>query len=283
MQTQESFHRRCIQRPAFSLPALIFLFLALAPGPLFAGDPGPLEKIPLTGCLKVDDSGCVEPVLRQFAPISRQEAQKRSALGPRIASPGTEELSYRADSLFSKKEVRTVDLSSQVPRWLALDFTGDEFQAPEPWMQSVGNLLEKFRKTRGDARAQEALLKQLQTQAPRVWEQVRGFLPEWVRDDYLYSSEWTPQKTGKPGKEENDGILERPPFLTPPPPDGAGEQRKIYQACAPVYSSLEDLFATENGFRNYHEQAGANYLEVFPFEGATSTSRECLCTGQPAR
>jgi len=255
--------------------ATLFLLLAAAPPPsLSAGDPGPLEAIPLTGCLKVDSAECVEQVVRTPAPLAWEEAAKRASLGPRIDPPTAAELSYRDGSLFSKKETRTVDLSSQVPRWLALDFRKDGQGPPAPWMQTTGAILARFRDARGDPDAREALLRQLETEAPGVWEQVRDFLPEWVRDDYLYSAGWSPGKTGSAGGEENDGILERPPFLTPPAPDGAGGQRKIYQACAPVYASLEELFAAENDFQDYHEQAGANYLEVFPLEGTAFHGRD---------
>jgi len=258
-----------------SLFLLVFFLLPLGPFPVNAGEPVPLEQIPLTGCLKVDDAGCEEPIRLEPVPISREEAERRVGPDARIPTPESGQLSYTNSSIFSKKEVRTVDLSDQVPQWLAMRFDGPGFQAPEPWMKSVGNILEAFRKTRGDAAAQEARLEQLRTRAPRVWEQVRDFLPEWVRDDYLYSQAWTPQKTGKPGKAENDGVLERPPFLLAPrqgeSPDSGekdGGGRKVYQACAPIYASLEDLFAAENDFGTYYLQAGANYREVYPLKGA---------------
>jgi len=251
---------------------LLFPHLSRPPG-LGAEAQADLKQIPLTGCKKVEDPdrGCQEPVRLEPAPISWEGAEARVGPDARIPGPGSAELAYTEGSVFSKKEVRTVDLSEQVPRWLALRFDGEAYRAPEPWMRSTGDILEAFHKTRGAARAQEALLEQLETRAPRVWAEVRDFLPEWARDDYLYSGAWTPQKTGKPGKAENDGILERPAFLLAPSAgaggEGSGDGRKVYQASAPIYASLEELFAAENDFGTYHRQAGANYREVFPLEG----------------
>jgi len=242
------------------------------------GDTVALDTLPLTGCRKVQDParGCEAPVRLEPAPLGWEDARHRLGPDARIPLPGTGELSYEGGSVFSKKEVRTVDLSERVPQWLAMRFDSPAFEAPEPWMKSLGDILERFQKTRGDAAAQETLLGVLQTRASGVWDEVRVFLPEWVRDDYLYSESWTPQKTGRPAAAENDGILERPPFLRTPAPGGpeasggtSDSDRKVYQACAPVFASLEDLFTAENDFATYYRQAGANYREVFPLDGTS--------------
>ena len=252
----------------FQSLCLFLLLLFSVPRFLHAIETSELETIPVTGCLKLDDQRkkCIEPVAEKPSHLAWEKAKERVGSDTRIPHPGKKQLSYKTGQVF-QKEIQTVDLAQQVPKWLSFRFEPPAYNVPEPWMQSVGNMLEKFQETRGDAQAQERLLKQLKTEAPDVWEQVLGFLPEWVHDDYLYSSNWSPENTGKPGKSKNDDILERPPFLLPSSPAGSEKGRKVYQACAPVYTSMEDLLAAESDFRNYHKQAEANYLEVFPVEG----------------
>ena len=85
------------------------------------------------------------------------------------------------------------------------------------------------------------------------------------------------ERTGviKPGKHEyefHDGILERAPFLALSSP--TGETRKVYQAAAPIYTSLQDILAAESDFQHYPFQKGSNYLEVFPREGSFFYGRD---------
>jgi len=265
---------------------VLTLLILAPPGSLAAGaaEAIHLDRIPLTGCRKVEPSAraCEEPVRLEPVPMSWQDAWNRLGPDARIPQPHAGQLAYEDGSLLSRRQIRTVNLSERVPQWLALRFDRPGFETPEPWMKSVGDMLEAFHKTRGDAAEQVAMLARLETLAPRVWEQVRDFLPEWARDDFLYSDAWTPQRTGRPARADNDGILERPPFLlaTSPgePVDPAGDeqdpQRKIYQAAAPIYASLEDLFAAEQDFGTYYRQAGANYREVFPLEGSYFTGTD---------
>jgi len=269
---------RTANRPHFSaLLAVALLLAAMNARAAGAEELGlaQFERIPLTGCLKLsaDGKGCAEPLT--LSPSRTAWAEMQSRLDPRarIPVPGPAQLSYTTGKL-RRKTVRTMDLSAEVPRWLSLRFQDPAFGASEEWVRSVGNLLATFRDTRGDAARQKQLLGRLQQDFPRVWDQVRGFLPEWVRDDFLHSEAWNPSKTGSPQEDDNDGILERPPFLLAaanaeePDGDGAAGGRRIYQACAPIYAPWEALFATENDFRNYHIQAGSNYLDVYPLQGS---------------
>ena len=273
-------------RVCLALLALpLFIFMPTPPPAAGSADTIALDTIPLTGCTKVAPSArtCEEPVRMEPEPISWEAAWNRMGPQARIPRPDAGQRTYQNGSILSRRQVQTVDLSERVPQWLAMRFDGPGFDTPEPWMKSVGDMLETFHKTRGEAARQEELLGRLASRAPRVWEQVRDFLPEWARDDYLYSDGWTPQRTGRPARAENDGILERPPFLlaaSPSAPDETAQDeeedahRKIYQASAPVYASLEELFAAENDFGTYHRQAGANYREVFPLEGAYFTGTD---------
>ena len=251
------------------LPAVAFFLLFVTGTPGFASGSDiavSLSAVPLTGCRVFDKrhDNCSDPVNLQPSPLSGDEVARRVPPETRIPLPGPEDLSYDLGNVFSRRQVDTEDLSTQVPRWLSMRFRPPTFHPPKPWMESVGNMLAEFQKTRGNAEAQERLLTQIQKEAPDIWEQVRTFLPEWVRNDYLYSSTWTPQKTGKPSKQANDGILQRPPFLLPGSAPDSGKDRKVYQASAPIYASLKEILAAESDFINYHEQAGANYLDVFP-------------------
>jgi hypothetical protein len=233
-----------------------------------------LENIPLTGCLKLADDGkaCAEPVTMKPARADWAAVQSRLDTRVRIPVPGAAQLAYTSGKL-RKKSIRTEDLSSEVPRWLALRFDDPAFGATEDWVRSTGNLLEAFHGTRGNAQKQKELLGRLEKEFPEIWQEVRPFLAEWARDDYLYSDAWKPTEIGNPEPAENDGILERPPFLLPEggkAGDGSQEQgvnRKVYQACAPIYATLQDLFTAENGFRDYYQQAGSNYLDVYPLKG----------------
>ena len=230
------------------------------------GDPGWVEKIPLTGCRKITDTvkGCEESFSMKAEKIDVKGLEERMGPNGQIPLPGKEQLTYKTGKVF-KKDVHTVDLSAEVHGWLALDFQDPAYGADEQWVKSVGNMLEAFQKVRGNAAEQEELLKRLETAYPRVWEEVKTFLPEWVRDDYLYSDDWNPGKAGKPEKAENDGILERPPFLLKEESGTDTEKgRKIYQACAPIYATLPEIMAVEQDFQAYYKQAGSNYLEVFP-------------------
>jgi len=236
-----------------------------------------VKEVPLTGCLRLGASGkdCVEPVRLHPAPISQEALETR--LGPEhsIPRPGKEQLDYTTGIMF-KKEVKTVDLARKVPEWLALRFDDPSYGNPEHWTLSVGNILNAFEKIRGNRKAQKELLRQLETRHPRIWEKTHGFLPAWVLDDLLYSDRWDPRRTEHPEGAGNDGILERPPFLCVLP--DTGETRKVYQASAPIYASLEDIQAAESDFQHYPYQKGSNYLEVFPWTIPSlpaGTSQEC--------
>ena len=271
------------------LPQLLVLLFLLSPTfvsvpCVLAIDPAPagqasldwVDKIPLTGCRKISDNvkGCEESFSLQADKIGPTGLEERMGPNCRIPIPEKEQLTYKTGKVF-KKDVRTVDLSTEVPGWLALDFLAPAYGADEEWVQSVGNLLEAFQQVRGNTGTQNELLERLQTDYPRVWEEVKIFLPEWVKDDFLYSDNWVPGKTGKPEKAENDGILERPPFLLKGESGtDSGKGRKIYQGCAPIYATLPEIMEAEQDFHNYYKQAGSNYLEVFPLTGSFFSGKD---------
>ncbi|MCP4683098.1 MAG: hypothetical protein GY864_12250 [Desulfobacterales bacterium] len=268
------------------IPALLF-FLPLLSAPLQAQEElilaFNLENIPLTGCLEVapDKKTCLRPVAyTKFPPLSWKEAQSRFDIRQQIPDTLEDDLHYK-DGLIIEKDVTTVDLSLEVPKWLSKDFRDPDYGAHEPWVQSVGNILQTFSAHQKDEEAQEALLKRLKKEFPLIWEEVKNFLPEWVLDSFLYSDEWNPYKRGSSGNKENDGMLERPPFLlTAGIPRGkypsAEKERKIFQACAPIYAPLEIIMAIENDFQNFTKQKGASFLEVYPLE------ESCFSGNSPA-
>jgi len=264
---------------------LLYLVFAGLLGEASAEDHKSLElgKIPLTGCRKLEANGknCAEPVrLSNPSPLDHIDLHKKLAPNSMIPCPEKVQLNYITGRVF-KNEVRTVDLSEEVPKWLSLCFQAPAYRADEVWVHSVGNILEAFEKIRGDKQAGEALLKRLRDTYPHVWAEVKSFLPEWVKDVFLYRDNWNPRKRGAPEDAENDGILERPPFLLntsqglPAGSDSlpAGDQ-KIFQACAPIYAPLPDIFQAENDFLYYPFQAGSNYEEVYPINGSYFTGRD---------
>ena len=254
--------------------ALVLAAMITAPTRAEDVDLARLESIPLTGCLSLSSGGreCTEPVTLE--PVRTDWGGVQERLDPQSRIPGPEggQLSYTTGKL-RQQTVRTVDLSAEVPRWLSLRFDDPAYGASEEWVGSVGNLLQAFHRTRGNAEQQRELLDRLRTSFPRVWEQVKPFLAEWTRDDFLYSQAWNPSKTGNPEEEQNDGILERPPFVLRPAGNEAGASgaaagRRIYQACAPIYAAWNELFAAENDFGDYHFQVGSSYLEVYPVKSS---------------
>jgi hypothetical protein len=240
-----------------------------------------LAKVPLTGCLKLapDGTGCAEPrILTHPAPISWENLQERLPMQKRIPPALPEDLRYRT-GVVSKKEIVTIDLSSQVPQWLSLDFRTPQYKASEQWVQSVGNLLQAFSAYRKNEMAQKDALEKLRKGYPLIWEEVKDFLPEWIQDAFLYTPQWDPYKTGSAKDAENDGMLERPPFLLRAGVAREGfvspdKDRKIFQACAPIYAPLDTILAVEGGFQDYPKQVGSNYREVYPLEGTFFTGKD---------
>jgi hypothetical protein len=271
-------------RPWRPAPAtLVILLLGLSVAPLPGSGPGLaqeapaaeswLTRLPLTGCLKLSHDGkeCAEPVLyTQPRPLSWQGLTERFHLAERIPPSLPEDLKYTTGAL-SKKEIVTIDLGRTVPEWLALEFRAPRFGQVEQWAQSVGNILQAFSGTKKTLSAEQEALDKLRTTYPHIWEEVKEFLPEWVKDDFLYSSAWDPSKTGSPEAADNDGILERPPLLMRAGVARSGystpaKDRKIFQASAPIYAPLETIITAENAFRDYPRQAGSNYQEVYPIK-----------------
>ena len=240
-----------------------------------------LSKIPLTGCQKLasDKTTCADPlVLTQPAAISWDNLVERLPIQGRIPPALPDDLRYQT-GLVPKKEVVTVDLSAEVPKWLSLDFRNPRYGATEQWVQSAGNILEAFSALRKNEAAQKEAMQRLRSQYAPIWEEIKDFLPGWIQDTFLYSPKWNPYERGSPETADNDGILDRPPFLlraglqregfVSPPKD-----RKIYQACAPIYAPLETIFMVENGFRDYPRQVGSNYQEVYPLKDAYFTGKD---------
>lgn len=249
----------------------------LASGSGHAQEPPAIEswlaRIPLTGCIKLshDSKECAEPVLyTNPRPLSWKGLTERFHLAERIPPALPEDLRYTTGTL-SKKAIVTSDLGRTVPEWLALEFREPRFGHVEPRAQSVGNILQAFSGTKKTLSAEQEALDKLRTAFPQVWEEVKGFLPEWVKDDFLYSASWDPYKTGSPESADNDGILERPPLLMRSDVARSGystpaKDRKIFQASAPIYAPLEAIITAENAFRDYPRQVGSNYQEVYPIK-----------------
>ncbi len=233
-----------------------------------------LTNLPLTGCLKLSPQGkeCAEPVVyTEPQVLSWQGLIERFPLAKRIPPALPEDLRYHTGSV-SKKETTTIDICSHVLEWLALDFRGPQFGSVEPWAQSVGNLLEAFSKYDRTLSAKKAALDTLKATYPKIWDATKDFLPEWVLDDFLYSSAWDPYKTESTDNAQNDGILERPPLLmragaSRPGFETPSQNRKIFQASAPIYASMATIITAENDFGSYPHQVGSNYQEVYPLKG----------------
>jgi len=241
-----------------------------------------VEKIPITGCLRLNPEvpECTKAfTLHSPAPIKWAGMRERLNPETRILPPDQNQLRYRSGT-FSKTEVQTVNLAEAVPKWVAMRFEDSAYKADDLWVKSVGNLLETFRNLGRNKKACLQYLERLESDYPRIWQEVSHFLPEWVRDDYLYADTWDPRHRGRPKAAENDGILERPPFLCPASQGQIygqeykeGETRKIFQASAPIYANRSDIMAAENDFQHYYQQKGANYLEVYPLKNSFFTGK----------
>jgi len=240
-----------------------------------------IPEVPVTGGKKLDRkkdgsvSG-VQPMPGLPAPkiISWQElTTKHYKLARTIPSPTIQELTS-IRGFFSKRVVTTVDLARVMKTYTQMTFTDPKYRADQEWLLSFGNVINEFKKVKGNSRRTKELINTLEKKYPAIHKKLMPYYLELIRDDFLYSKKWDPYKDESVKGKKNDGILFVDHWYMQPNPkrdlvwnQNMGEH-KVYQGAAILYADVRTIKEMERDYAKYFEQVGQDYLEVYPVKGS---------------
>lgn len=236
-----------------------------------------IPTVPITGGkkLKVTDKGDVAGV-EPMPGISKHQTVSWETLTGKyfdlkrtLPEPKPQEL-ISTRGMMKKEVVSTIDLPKMMRSLHQKSFTDAKYGANEEWVKSFGNIVNAFKQIKGNAKKTDALLTKLSNQYPAIYKEVSAYLPQLVRDDFLYSKKWDPYKDESVKGKQNDGILFVDHWYMQADPkrhkvwnENLGEH-KVYQAAAVLYADLNTIKEMERNYANYFSQVGQDYLEVYP-------------------
>ena len=211
--------------------------------------------------------------------INWEEAMKFYDFSRSLPKPEKGELSYQTGFMI-KKNVTTQHLPRVFEKIYNKRFTDPKYDfknsgdPKDKWVLSFGDMMLHFKSLRGKAKETEDSLKKIETKYPAIWMEVKHILPQLVRNDFLYSENWTPWEDESSKGRENDGILFIPYWKIKENKNRSLhwnkdlDQFKVYQGGVFMYSSLQKIKAVERHYQDYPKHIGMGYLEVFPLENS---------------
>lgn len=160
------------------------------------------------------------------------------------------------------KDAETKALPLFVPALLA-----ERFEAPQPWMASVGDILAEHRKRGGDHLALQVLLAELERAAPKTFEKAGRFLQQVLDDRALRDAKWDPDKDRRDDGMYFGPMLERHTGTSEPWKSQEGS-RTFHQAVTFVRGDLDSILGAIHDYEATIHNPGTSYEKLEPVAGS---------------
>ena len=161
-----------------------------------------------------------------------------------------------------KKDAESTALPLSVPALLAV-----RFEAPQPWMASVGDIIAEHRKRGGDHPALQALLAELERAAPKTFEKTGRLLQQLLDDRALRDAKWDPDEERRDDGMYFGPLLERHTGANEPWKSQEGS-RKFHQAVTFVRGDLDSILTAIHDYQATIRNPGTSYEKLEPVAGS---------------
>lgn len=201
-------------------------------------------------------------VVLALAVLAGSDVQPREAT--RVELETSFPLAWRMpDELWTpNKDAESTALPLFVPALLA-----ERFEAPQPWMASVGDIIAEHRKRGGDHLALQVLLAELERAAPKTFEKVGRFLQQVLDDRALSDAKWDPDKDRRDDGMYFGPLLERHTGTGEPWKSQEGA-RTFHQAATFVRGDLDAILGAIHDYEATIRNPGTSYEKLEPVAGS---------------